>query len=297
MSGRMRVEILMFPRVADCASAKNSGQRVANNRSSGSIRKGRWHMFCQRVLHGLVSVVVMSAFVGSAAAGGWQVTYQTDFSSDPGWVTNNSDRYYWDSSNEEYYANMVNVNNGGYYAVHDVGHDGTSFRLEWDMILRGVGYAAGLRFGMFDSDHRSQPDGSTAHLTFYREDRGLLLGLESYYWAGDAGSDQSYPIQFSLDTWYRVMMEYDDSAHTLTAEIDERDGGQQHLVSLSIDNAGPFSADMRFLGSSNVRDGGFQVPGAEGLGGFDNVVFSIPEPTTLSLLVLGGLAVLTRRRK
>ena len=81
----------------------------------------------------------------AADAASWQVLYQTDFSSNPSWITNDSSRYYWDSSDGTYHANQINVNSGGYYSYYDVGHDGTSFRLEWDIKIASCDYASELR--------------------------------------------------------------------------------------------------------------------------------------------------------
>jgi len=37
---------------------------------------------------------------GTAAANTWQVVYQTDFSIDPGWTTDQPANYYWDTASE-----------------------------------------------------------------------------------------------------------------------------------------------------------------------------------------------------
>ncbi len=58
---------------------------------------------------------------------------------------------------------------------------------------------------------------------------------------------------------------------------------------LSHTNVGSFSGDMGRIGSSNVRSGTFQCPGAEMSGYFENVVFSIPEPIPEPTSLVSGL--------
>ena len=104
----------------------------------------------------------MTLFAGQLLAHDWQVVYQTDFSSDPGWVTNSIVHYYWDSTDSVYFSSQINVNNGGYYAAYDTGLSLDSFKLEWDIQISSNNYASDLRFGLLDSDFNVSEHGSFA---------------------------------------------------------------------------------------------------------------------------------------
>lgn len=233
------------------------------------------------------TALLLNLLISTPSAAQWQQIYETDFSSDPGWTTNNNSNFYWDATDGTYYIDQVNVNGGGYYSYYDVSalgyHGGMSFRLEWDIMILSNDYASDVSFGVFDSDLNTNENGSYIRLMFTREDRGRITILQ---W-GDSSDNISYVEelkQFSLNTWYHVIMEYNSSTGTLTVEIGERDTGTQY-ASLNATNVGPFASDMVLLGSSNVRSGSFQVPGAHSIGKIDNVVFSIISEQTVEMVI------------
>ena len=216
-------------------------------------------------------VVVLVAFSDLAFGG----EYSDVFSADPGWSTNAPGLFYWDSGTGTYVATQVNVNGGGNYSYHDVGPVGTSFSLGWDINLSSVDYGSGLTFGIFDTDLDSQT-ASYAKVEFTRADQGrfAVLGYMDA-WGNNSHSDYiSTPsAQFSLDTWYHVNMQYNEFAGTLSADITERATGSP-LTSLSLSGLASLRSDVAYVGSSNVRTGNFQVPGAQTVGQFDNVGFT-----------------------
>jgi len=249
----------------------------------------------------IISAVLFSsiAFINNAVAN--NLIYSEDFSSDPNWTTNNSSNYYWDSTDETYFIEQVNVNGGGYYSYYDVGDNGyvggSSFILEWDAIIYFNDYASDISFGLFDSDLNTNENGSFVRLFFTNEDRGYTTHLQ---W-GDS-SDNLYGVselqQFSRDTWYSIVMEYDSTSGSLVVNIEERDTGLAYsTLNASVSS---FSTDMDRIGSSNLRSGNFQVNGASSIGKIDNVSFysldssskPVPEPATIFLFASGliGLA-------
>ena len=110
--------------------------------------------------------------------------------------------------------------------------------------------------------------------------------------------DNALPTRYELDTWYHVDMQYDSVAGDVMVDITQE--GSPH-ASLSVTDIGQMASDLQFLGSSNVRDGGFQVPGSQGTAEFDNVSFTgtvVPLPSAVWLGAIGlGLVGWVKRRK
>ncbi len=237
----------------------------------------------------IVTMVVVSTLFSSMTLGS---AYSEDFSTEPNWITNDPNLFYWNSGSETYAATQVNVNGGGNYSYYDVGHDGGSFTLEWDIVLHSVGYASDLSFGVFDPDLDTQ-SASMARLGFTRADEGLFVFMDFRDADGNSSYTKTPADQFEIDTLYHVVMEYDDSAGMITADV-TTDGND--FTSLSLSGLSSLGSDVGYIGSSNVRAGNFQVNGAQTVGEFDNVSF-VPEPAMLSLLMLGGMGLIRRRHK
>jgi len=254
------IEIWHYPPADDPAAGSYGGC------GTGLAFAGSQLWYCDYDKNQIIEAIL------SQPAENWQVVYQTDFSSGPGWITNEPSRYYWDSSDQTFFANQFNINGGGCYAYRNVTHRGEdSFRLQWDMIVNSIDYAAALSFGLYASDLQADaPPANYAQLILGSEDRGLMAFLA---WANPTTYSGSLPAQFSLNTWYHIVMEYDAAVHTLKADVTVRDTGR-HFTALSATNVGPFATDMGCLGSSNVRSGNFQCPGHQSFGKFDNVVLS-----------------------
>jgi hypothetical protein len=211
------------------------------------------------------------------ARAGWEVLYQTDFSTDPGWATNNSSLFYWNPLDQTYHVDQVNVNHGGYYTRCDTGYDGGSFKLNYDIKMVYGGYASGAGFGMYDSDMQTQLNGSYAETIFVTEDRGRPIMIDSANATNRYSSDWAAQPQWTPDTWYDVSMVYSANAGSLTSTITNQATGA--LVGTKTAAVGPFSPDMSYVGSSNIREGTFQVPGSHSVAEIDNVVFSEPAAT------------------
>jgi hypothetical protein len=223
----------------------------------------------------LMLALSVQVFVFGQLAHADIVLYEGYFSQDPGWTTNNSGNYYWNSSGENFYAKMVNINYGGYYAYRDTAYSGGSFRIEYDIYINNSEYASGLSLGLYDPDMDTINE-SFIEVTFIHDDNGHVTELECAGLNGYHASAIQVPIQWSLGKWYHVILEYNASLNTITATI-----SGDVSYSLSLNNVGTFSAGMTRIGSSNVRQSTFQVPGNWTDGYFDNIVFSgevVPNP-------------------
>lgn len=212
-------------------------------------------------------------------ASSWQVIYQTDFSSDPYWMTSRPTHYFWDPSDTTYYIDQENINYGGNYAVIETGYAGGSFRLQYDIQILSTNYAGGVSFGLYDPDLNSNNTGGYAEVHFVNEDCGNVVFLETKNKYDNHGGTVSISPQFVIGTWYRVLMEYDEGNKTLMVFITNRDNSATHAY-MSISGVGPFASDMGLLGNSNIRDYTFQVLGAHCTAKIDNVTLSVAQGDT-----------------
>jgi hypothetical protein len=205
--------------------------------------------------------------------------YTADFSADLKWTTNCTSRYYWDCPLGVYQADAININAGGYYAYREVDYTGGSFCLRWDMIAHSVAYGCAVNFGLYGCGMNSDDGAPFAQVHFGCEDRGYLMALR---WTTGLVPDggNSNPTQFSREVWYRIEMSYNADTRILSATVKHRDSGET-VWHFEAHNAGPFGSDMRYLGTSHVRLGTFQVPGVQALADFDNISMqTIPCPST-----------------
>jgi len=85
----------------------------------------------------------------------YEVIYQTDFSTDPGWQTSSSRLYYWDRVNQSYHFKS-DPSPG--YAEIAVPYNGTPFHLEYDITIPHADPGALVRFGVsqYNTSENSQ---------------------------------------------------------------------------------------------------------------------------------------------
>jgi hypothetical protein len=244
-------------------------------------------------------VTLLLTFV-PAVADNWNVVYQTDFSADPGWTTNNAAHYSWNSATGSYYEYQKNGSEE--YAFHTLSGllTGEKRRLEFDVNPVSNGWAANISLGLYDSD-MSTVNPCYTTLTFARIDAGLRLFLE---WATASGSGQaefSGP-SFDQNQWYHGLLEWTPSTGTLYGRVthvsDDSLVGEKTVTGLGlvtgIDRLAISTVDHTY------------ASGAVAYGYIDNVVVSqtpeaapVPEPVTMVAL-LGGIGCLggyLRRRR
>jgi len=237
-----------------------------------------------------------------ALAETWTTVYQNDFASDPGWVTDNSQDYYWDSNMQAYFARVRNDSpayhpNRYFYKLLPEGL--ASFNLNWDMKVTRDEWSSCVPFGIFDSIEgvMTTSPGQNLFVIFGRSDPGRLIGL---YARGTSGVayDEGPKNAWSVNTWYNCDLIY--NADTSTARLTVKEAEATTLLcTVDLLVPGGFTNDLKYLGGSldGVGDSGYAgfSQWAVDEAYIDNVLLQTPEPATLSLLALGGLALLRRR--
>lgn len=138
----------------------------------------------------------------------YTTVYQTDFSADPGWVTDQPANYYWDSGAQTYHATTVNAQPGPSptrYTYTPINYGGGSFRLELDMQPTDIQWSAGVGFGLYDASLTTwppaTPDRHWVQVFIGRSDAGEALQLTV---RGSSGVLQ-YPQLWNVlsdGTWY-----------------------------------------------------------------------------------------------
>jgi hypothetical protein len=188
-----------------------------------------------------VSVLVYN---GGGGSGQWQLVYSTDFSSDPGWITNNSSRFFYSSSDNTYY--MESYQGSDEYAYTTSSWNSSSIKLEFDIRIAQEEWGSHVGLGIYDSDISTDGNFLEAH---FGDDSG---GKEAciHYRSENGLSYQMYYGDYQLNVWYHFILIYYQSSDSAILTITEKSSGNQ-FCSMSATSLGNFSGLTR-IGFSNV---------------------------------------------
>jgi hypothetical protein len=232
---------------------------------------------------------------GTATANTWQVVYQTDFSSDPGWITDQPANYYWDAASQTYHIQPEH-HYPGYqpsryaYKLLDEPVAG-SFELRWDIKITRCDWSIGIYFGIYDSN-----------LSFYG-----YPGLQLHYILGGAGNPDAGHLwvlivggaggyaeipgggTWEFNQWYTCTLTYDAGTNMASFEVKNRDTRATMWKPPPLSMPGGLTNDLKFLGSTGggVGDNGTYPgidPWAVAEAYIDNVVLSVPGETPSAFL-------------
>jgi hypothetical protein len=165
-----------------------------------------------------------------------RVIYQTSFTSDPGWQTNNPSTNYWDP-NMGMYRFSIEPSTGGYaYTIID--YERGSFTLDYDMNLTRIDDGATFRFGLAGSE--MDPSKSPNVLTFFsnvQAKNGQIMWLHlvtpgsklmevSSQTSNEPGAYNGPTIKYEINKTYHIKVNYDDDRKTLSMNVNEKITGK-----------------------------------------------------------------------
>ncbi len=98
-------------------------------------------------------VTLLGVFALAWAEAESEVAYETDYSTDRGWVTDQPASYHWNLAAATCHARVGN-NAPGYRPnccfYRGAAWSGDSFELEWDVKVSRTDWSGGVSFGIFD---------------------------------------------------------------------------------------------------------------------------------------------------
>jgi hypothetical protein len=227
-----------------------------------------------------------------------RVIYQTSFTSDPHWDTNNPSTNYWDPNMGMYHFS-IEPSTGGYaYTVID--YDRGSFSLDYDMILNRIDDGATFRFGMAGSE--MDPSKAPNVLTMFTNNQakyGQIMVLHlvtpgsklievSSQTSSEPGAYNGPTVRYEINKTYHVAVNYDDNHKTLTMNVNEQKTGKE-IWSYYINTAENLNGMKRlYLGSK----GDYGRMGIYAQGYIDNIRLTVPAEvtTTTSMVTLATSA-------
>ena len=228
----------------------------------------------------IAAVVLLVCPILAVSSDGQITLYQTAFSTDPHWTTNNPRSDYWDSSNGMYHF-AIEPSTGNYAWV-PVEYNGGSFTLEYDLILEQVDDGATFRLG-FSGPEMNRLKGPNALTEFTTTKYGKIMQLHMVTQnaklndvTSESASYNGPTVNYVTNTTYHVMMIYDDNKNTLTERVTEKITGKP-VWSYYVNTWEPLNfMDRIYLGS--VGDYGPMFKYA--IGEIDNVRLYAPAPVT-----------------
>jgi hypothetical protein len=178
---------------------------------------------------------------------GYTLQYSHDFSSDPGWTTNNASRFYRDPATNTFFA--TTVEGAEEYATIPVNWTGNSFRIEFDIKIASSQFASGISVGLFDADrHDSLPN--VVDVVYGNSSAGLHVNLHA---ANSTASKYTPSTVQNVQTnvWYHNIITWEEDTGIVKLELTNRDTGAA-IGTYTIDGFASFPTDMHNLGISWV---------------------------------------------
>jgi hypothetical protein len=216
------------------------------------------------------------------------VIYQTTFSMDPRWTTNNPSTDYWDSSLGMYHFSIEPST--GSYAYIPVEYDRGPFKLEYDLVLNRIDDGATFRLG-FSGAEMDASKGPNVLTLFTNAKFGQIMWLhlvtpgnkmvEVNSQKGDTLSSgpSAYDgptVKYEVNKTYHVTVNYDAENKLMSMKVNEKTSGKDiwsYYVNTGEDLHG---MNRIYLGSK----GDYGMMGIYAQGFIDNVRLTAPAVVT-----------------
>jgi hypothetical protein len=216
------------------------------------------------------------------------VIYQTTFSTDPRWTTNNPSTDYWDSNIGMYHFSIEPST--GSYAYIPVQYNGGSFKLEYDLILNRLDDGATFRLG-FSGVEMDGSKGPNVLTQFTNAKYGKIMWLhlvtpgnkmvEVNSQKGDTQSSGSLAytgptVKYEINKTYHVTVNYDDPNRLLSMKVNEK-ASAKDIWSYYVNTGEDLTGMKRiYVGSK----GDYGMMGIYAQGYIDNVRLTAPVAVT-----------------
>ena len=249
----------------------------------------------------LVAFVVVLAAVASTAHAGpytgpWETIYSTDFSSNPGWLTNDPTNLYWNSAAGDYHYKLVNQTPSSVAYLPFSFDPQKAYKLDFDIIVNECDWAGGPDVGL-SGPNMTEGIPPKVLIRYQRDDGGVRTFTEA---ADNGGGEYSaLGVYFNLGTWYHNELVLDATGDTsayfkITKVSDGSFVGDGTITGMD----GFAGIDRIYIGSVD----GHYAAGSTAEGFIDNVELSVATPEPVSLIFFGtGLVAVSgymaRRRR
>ena len=222
---------------------------------------------------------LMLSVVGTATANGWQVVYQTDFSNDPGWTTDQPANYYWDAASQTYHIQPEHHYPGyrpSRFAYKLLPESVGSFDLQWDIKPTRCDWSIGIYFGIYNETLRN---GDFIGGWLGNPDRGHMWDAGGSGVGGWVTMGSSY-AGWAFNQWYTCNLTYDAGTQMMTFDVRVR-GSASSIWTCTILLPGGLTNDLKYLGTSSgpMGENGTYPgvdPWAVAEAYIDNVVLLVP---------------------
>ncbi|MGD0079888.1 MAG: hypothetical protein ABSB80_04485 [Methanoregula sp.] len=216
------------------------------------------------------------------------VIYQSTFSTDPRWITNNPSTDYWDPNRGMYHFSIQPST--GAYAYTEVNYNGGPFTLEYDVMFTRIDDGATFRLG-FSGAEMDPGKGPNVLTEFTNAKFGQIMWLHMVTPGNkmvevDSQHDDTLTsgtiayegptAKYEVNTTYHVTVNYDNVTNILSMRVNDRNTGTE-IWGYFINTIDPlYGMDRIYLGS--IGDYGQMYIYAEGY--IDSVRLTTPSTVT-----------------
>jgi hypothetical protein len=200
--------------------------------------------------------------------------YLQNFSTDPGWATNNAANFSWNQQEGNYSAKSII--GSGEYAIVETDYNGGDFRIEFDLKITNRDTDSQTIFGLFGPTYTGYQTSPYDKPCLYvsvggSEKKFKLVGITD---TGNYYSSESQANALKTNTWYRLSLLYDSANKRIGLKVREKgkEPWENWVCGPEVSNlVGSFPLEMKYLGFSMVGEWATSGPMQEAL--IDNLKF------------------------